>query len=337
MPSFARSFAVDVLADWNANNPGSAVRVLFDHWCLPGEKTTDKTRLRLGLRDGYLNFYIKGQSVAKLSCGRNGPKLSVHKAYVTGRRREQTGNGTPPVKGYQDYDTMALANLTTGALITNWIDTADSYASAEKCFVDDLIAANPGVIDMEMGLPASDLPDSERVAPRMDLVVAQRAGDEALSICFWEAKCANNPELRASEDNSPKVLGQVAKYVRWMAEGDRVVQVQQAYRETATKLLDLYSLFHEGKRKPESVGIWQALAQLEATAIIAQPGIVIGNYWPEGYTASVASSRMAQCATSFAKNGHREKLQGAGIQVHEVGPDHHGPELPFFSGAELSE
>lgn len=337
MPSFARSFAVDVLTEWDAKNPGNAVRTLFDHWSLPGEKAAGKALLRLGLRDGYLNFYIRGQSVAKLGCGRSGPKLSVHQAYATGRRKNGAGDGTPAAQGYQDYDSMALADPATSALIAGWIDTADSYASAEKCFVDELIAANPGVIDLEMGLPASDLPDSERVAPRMDLVVAQHEGGEPLSICFWEAKCANNPELRASEDNAPKVLEQVAKYVRWMAEGDRIAQVQQAYRTTAATLMELYRLFREGGTEPESVGIWQALAQQESPAVIVQPGIVIGNYWPEGYTASIASGRMAQCAASFARNGHRDKLERASIRVHEVGPDHDGPELPFLSGAGLPE
>ena len=337
MPLFARSFAVDALAEWNASNPDNAVRTLFDHWCLPGKKAGAKASLRLGLRDGYLNFYVRGQSVAKLACGRSGPKLSVHKAYVTGRRKERAGDGASPVQGYQDYDGTTLADPAMGTLIANWIDTADSYASAEKCFVDELNAANPGVIDLEMGLPASDLPDSERVAPRMDLVVAQRKGSEPLSICFWEAKCANNSELRASGDRPPKVRRQIEKYVRWMAEDDRVAQVQQAYRTTATKLLGLHRLFRKGGSDPESVGIWHALTQLEAPDVIVQPGIVIGNYWPEGYTASIASGRMAQCAASFARNGHREKIKGAGIRMHEVGPDHKGLELPFLFETELPE
>lgn len=38
MPSFARSFAIDVLAERDVKNPGNAVRTLFDHRCLPGEK-----------------------------------------------------------------------------------------------------------------------------------------------------------------------------------------------------------------------------------------------------------------------------------------------------------
>lgn len=342
MPVFARSFDTDALAGWNANKSGNAVHLLFDRWALPGEKATSETPLRLGLRDGYLNFYVKGQSVAKLFRGRGGPKLSVHKAYVAGRRR-QRGDGAPPMQGYQDYDASALADPATAALVAGWIETAETYASTEKRFVDDLIAANPGVIDLEMGLPASDLPGGERVAPRMDIVIAQLANGGVPSIAFWEAKCANNSELRARgeyerrQDGSftgPRVLEQVGKYVRWMAESDRIAQVRQAYRNTADKLLEFHNLFRgNDSGQPECIRIWRTLAKAEAPAVIVQPGIVIGNYWPEGYAELIASSRMAQCAASFAKNRHGEKLERNGICVHEVGPDHKGPALPLLSAA----
>lgn len=337
MPTFARSFAVNALAEWEANKPGNAVRTLFDRWSLPGEVSAGAAVLRLGLRDGYLNFYIKGQSVAKLSVGRGGPKLSVHRAYTSGRRKERVGDGAPPVQGYQDYDAQALAAPATGSLVAGWIETAETYASAEKRFVDDLIAANPGVIDLEMGLPASDTPGSERVAPRMDLVIAQCPKGEPPSIAFWEAKCANNPELRASGDAAPRVLEQLGKYVRWMEESDRIAQVQQAYRNTAADLLGLHRVFRDGDASdPECVTIWKALAELDSPAVVVQPGIVVGNYWPEGSTEGIASSRMAQAAASFARNEHRLKLDRAGIRVHEVGPDHDGPVLPLLPTTPVS-
>ncbi|MDO5758513.1 MAG: hypothetical protein Q4P24_13655 [Rhodobacterales bacterium] len=337
MPTFARSFAVDALAEWDANSPANAVRTLFDRWSLPGEASDRKAVLRLGVRDGYLNFYIKGQSVAKLSIGRSGPKVLVHKAYTSRRRKERNGNGAPPVQNYQSYDAKALADPATGSLVADWIETAETYASAEKRFVDDLIAANPGVIDLEMGLPASDLPSMERVAPRMDLVVAQRMNGELLSIAFWEAKCADNRELRASGDAAPRVLEQLGKYVRWMEESGRVAQVRQAYRNTGTDLLGLHRVFRKsGGSDPECVAIWKALAELDTPAVIAQPGIVVGNYWPDGSSEGVASSRMAQAVANFAKNKHRLKLDQAGIRVHEVGPDHNGPVLPCLPATPVS-
>lgn len=329
MPVFARSFAMGTLAKWDAGKSGNAVRLLFDRWALPGRTATSEAPLRLGLRDGYVNFYVKGQSVAKLSCGRDGPKLSVHNAYVAGQARGSERDGA--LQSYEDYDAKALTDPATAALVAGWIETAMTYASAEKRFVDDLVAANPGIIDLEMGLPASDLPGSERVAPRMDLVIVQ-VTDDAPTIAFWEAKCANNGELRASEDNPPKVLDQVDRYVRWMSENGRVAQVQEAYRNTAATLIEFYHLFRgqEGD-VPECVQLWKALAAAEAPAVIVQPGIVIGNYWPEGSTEGIASGRMAQSAASFARNKHREKIERHGIHVHEVGPDHKGAALPSLS------
>jgi hypothetical protein len=256
----------------------------------------------------------------------------VHKAYAGGRRKPRDDNASPPIEGYEEFGADALASSATASLIAGWIETAETYASAEKRLVDDLISANSGVVDLEMGLPASDLPGSRRVAPRMDLVLAQRAGDEPLSICFWEAKCANNPELRTSGDGPARVVGQVDKYVQWMTEGHRISEVQQAYRSTARTQLGLYHLFRGGEGSArECVRIWQELAGLDAPAVAVRPGIVIGNYWPEGHSEMVASGRMSQCAASFAKNGHRTKLQNAGIRVHEVGPNHEGPQLPFLA------
>jgi len=327
MPVFTRSFDINSLAKWDEGCPDNAVRLLFKRWALPGEMVTGVAPLRLAIRRGYINFYAKGQSVAKLEVVRGCPRLSVHNAYVVGRLKDDG----PPLEGYKHFDSDALADPATAALVDGWTKTALSYASAEKRFVDDLVAANPGIIDLEMGLPASDLPDSGRVAPRMDLVIAQLAEDAPPSIAFWEAKCANNKELRVTGNGKPHVLDQVEKYVRWMAESGRIAEVQSAYRETAAILLELYRLFRSvDGATPESVRIWQVLAATVTPTIIVQPGIVIGNYWPEGYTEKIASGRMAQFAASFATNGHRKKIAAAGVRVHEVGPDHESAKLPIL-------
>ena len=284
MTTFSRSFAVDVLAEWDATSPGNAVRELFDRWYLPGEKAFWGTPLRLGLGDGELNLYAKGQLIAKLTCGPSGPNLSVHSAYVTGRRRQWVGDGNPPVQGYQDYDANALADPATSSLIADWIKTAETYASAEQRFVDDLIAANPAVLNLETSVPASDFEDIGGVAPRMSLVVVQHAGDGPPSIGFWQVLSASNPDLRARDDDPPEVLEQIAQCARWMAEDHRKAEVERAHRNMAASLLDLYRLFRAGDRSErKSARIWQELTKAEAPVVIVQPGLVIGNYWPEGY------------------------------------------------------
>ncbi len=329
---FARSFSVDDLAAWSSKNPGNAVRALFDLWCLPGEVALGEgPSLRLGLRYGYLNFYANGQSVGKLSVSGRGPKLEVHQAYFSGRRRDRSDVGGP-VFGYKSLDAEALATTATASLVRGWVETAKSYASAEKCFVDELIAANAGVIDLEMGLPANALDTGKRAAPRMDLVVAQRRGGEPVSIAFWEAKCANNSELRATSPGLPRVLEQVEKYVDWMGNAGRVAQVGQAYRDAAAILVELHKAFRSsGPSVPECMGIWKELATVETPEVTVRPGIVVGNYWPDSYEAQIASGRMRQYAASFARNGHRKPIDDAGIILHEVGPDHGEPVLPYLA------
>jgi hypothetical protein len=333
MPNFVRSFDTRALSEWTAKHPDNVVVALFDRWALPGEPATDSRPLRLAVREGYVNFYAKGQSVAKLSMAADGPRLSLHNAYVDLRR-----DGQPADQRYRTFGPEALADRATTARVSTWIDAALSYASAEKRFVDDLVTVNPGVLELEMALPASDLPGGARVAPRMDLIVAQPADRGSPRIAFWEAKCANNPELRSSKErellangtfSGPLVLGQIHKYVAWMSESGRVEQVQAAYQKTAGILLKLLEAFRRPAVDESNCAlIWRSLAYAENMEIVAQPGIVIGNYWPRGSKGAAVSARMAQCAASFARNGHRAKLERNHVVVHEVGPEHGSAILP---------
>ena len=326
---FQRSFAIKYLADWDAQNPGNTVRVLFDKWALPGQKSTSKAPLRLGIREGSVIFYVKGQLIAQLSCGSDGPRLSVHNAYVSGQARKIKREGT--LHGLTEYNAKALADPATASLVAGWIKTAVTYAWAVKRFGDDLFAANPGIIDLEMGEPASHLPCIDQYVMRMDIVNAQVANGVSASIAFWEVKCANTTDLRPIDGNAPKVLDRLDRFVLWISESGRIAQVAQAYRNTAGTLIELYNLFRSiDHNAPECVRLWQALMKTKAPVTIVQPSIVIGNYWPEGYIEQIEHFRMRQCAESFAKNKRRELLERHGCHVHEVGPDHGKAILPVL-------
>lgn len=339
MPTFTRHFPVAELAEWSASCPGNAVGALFDRWALPGSQAAASTPLRLAIRAGYVNFYVKGQSVARLDWTRAGPGLSVHQAYVAGRDRDAGPDLEHRAQSYVKFNSKALIDPALATAIDGWIKTASGYASAEKRFVDDLVASNVGVIDLEMGLPAHDEPGSARVAPRMDLVLVEQNAD-APAVVFWEAKCANNSELRSSRDyvqlldgvfTGPKVLHQIGKYVEWMRQAGRADEVRSAYRNTAATLLQFQKFFgRAGSETAECVGLWQQLAAAEPDMVM-QPGLVIGNYWPENSRENIASGRMAQAAASFLRNGHRAKLEAMSVVVHEVGPDWEQPMLPRLS------
>jgi hypothetical protein len=263
--------------------------------------------------------------------------VSVHGAYVEGRRKGAGSFSGTPAQDYVDYGSDALAQAEIADRVGGWVATAETYASAEKRFVDDLVAANPGTIDLEMGLPANDEPESERVAPRMDLVIVETGASGETSISFWEAKCANNSELRAKGESDPKVRGQIDRYVSWMNSDARLSEVQTAYRETASVFKDLHRLTAPmGSGKAQCLSYWAALEGTQTPQIVVKPGLVIGNYWPEGSNEGIASERMRQCAITFEANGHRKKLQDADIRLHQVGPDNRQPVLPLLGTDELA-
>lgn len=330
MTSFTRTFNVHALVAWCHEHADTAIQSLLKKWALPGEPFSDERQLRVGIRDGYVNFYVKGQSVAKLDMPRGLPRLSVHRSYVDGHKRRPRAEGAAHPQTYVAFVTNDLSDRSSSKHVSQWIEVAETYASAEKGFVDDLVAANPGVLDLEMALPADTSPGSSRVAPRMDLVIAQ--GDAARpAITFWEAKCAINTELRSN--STPSVIGHILKYETWIHQGQRLAEVQAAYRTTAAILVDLVERFRPDAADLETVKRWRSLAKLDAPEVIARPGLVIGNYWPNGYREEIASGRMAQSAASFARNRHREAIEAHGIVVHEVGPDHLGPALPLLGQA----
>ncbi|WP_156342964.1 hypothetical protein [Devosia sp. A16] len=329
MAKFTRSFDVNALAAWDSNNPGNAVRELFNVWCLPGFRSTESANLRVGVRAKYLNFYVKGQSVAKLSMVAGEPKVLVHQAYVSGKVRDRSAERVRNTQSYETFGAQDLASPRLAAKVKQWVTTAETYASAEKRFVDDLIGANPGVIDVEMALPANAVPEGIAVAPRMDLVVAQV--DTNLSIAFWEAKCSNNPELRA-ENKEPKVFDQVQKYLDWVSAADRIAEVQAAYRETAKVFLALHRHFRGSDCTDDCGTYWNALSEREAAPIIGRPGVVIAGSWPEGAIEQVASDRMQQAARSFVNRGHSAALEERGVTVHIVGRNFEPAVLPLLTG-----
>ena len=299
--------------------------------------------MRLGVRKNYVNFYVAGQSVARLSFGKDRlPKVTVHEAYVTGRVRVAANSTDLPPKGkYVPHDGETLARAETCRENRRMgEEQAETYAGAEKRFVDRLIAANPGVIDLEMGLPAGQVVTlGKRAAPRMDLVLAQTRTGEPPGIAFWEAKCSINKELRAKAKygvtsdgklRGPMVIHQLLKYEQWMLSGNRIGEVRGAYRATAEILLGFYDVFSNKKLpEPPCVGIWRTLKASRTPDVILPPGVVIGNYCPREHNSAEAPA-FERNKDTFLRDGHRKKLEGHAIK-HEVDSENDDHALPPLS------
>lgn len=147
--------------------------------------------LRLAIRNGYLNLYRNGQSVAKISFARGRVlQARIHNKYVHGDK----GGGQSYViltsAGLPDSETGRLLEYGGVAALHGWVANANGYIGEEKRFVDLIVARNPHTIDLEMALPAYSLARKERIAPRMDLVALEPAGNH-WQIVFWEAKLVN--------------------------------------------------------------------------------------------------------------------------------------------------
>ena len=127
-------------------------RDLLALWATSGPPR-GKRRLRLALRDNYLNFYLKGQSVARVSVGRNGkPVLEVHVKYAFKDAEEQS---YAKLTGVEVLRKGGEAGAYEGpATLGEWMVRAGSWETPEKAQVDQIVSANPTVIDLEMGLPA---------------------------------------------------------------------------------------------------------------------------------------------------------------------------------------
>lgn len=307
MSIFRRQFDIDKLVAWIGSNPGSILSTLFEHWALPGVDAKSHG-LRIGIRDGYLNLYRKGQSVAELRMAHDGPRVRTHSKYVfLPNQTESVG------KEYITFGPDFLSSQDS-QLAEQWISTGEDFSGDEKRFVDDLISATPGTIDLEMALPADKTQDShDRSAPRMDLVVTQ---DNA--IAFWEAKCAINGELRANcayEEQKgkyirgPHILWQLRRYQTWVEKESRRLQVRVAYVQTAKILLKLAEAL--GRNGP-ALEAWGCLAAAGETAeVILPPGIVIANYCPSSRVPKLRSKVAIYegAARSFVENDHEGRLK----------------------------
>ena len=194
--------------------------------------------LRLAIRNGYMNFYSCGQSIAKVSFGprHNEPMLQVHEKYVTGQS-----------SGGQRYVAFPAHGSKWGGpgTLRSWISNSTGHRGIEKPLIEETICASPQIIDIEMGLPAVG---NRKTALRMDIVALEpdRGGAR---IVFWEAKRLGDSRLRAA-NHKPEVFEQVDAYREFLSDVGRRKLVTDAYRRTCGLLRDLHTMASTTGDKP---------------------------------------------------------------------------------------
>jgi hypothetical protein len=335
--AFSRDLDVSSLLAHVEQQPDGAVAHLLENWVVPGERPHREgyLGLRLAVRSGYLNFYVRGQSVAKLGCKDGRLKIETHWKYHQGIERGEAGE--LPERLYESFKEGGLLALSRNDVV-RWTKTASSYANAEKAFVDRLVSVNRNVVDLETALPGE-------TAPRMDIAVVEDAGAN-MAVGFWEAKCINNPELRASTDHNPeddtkgpRVLWQAKKYHDWLAHDARRADVSRAFKRTgqimsklSSSLIafdqDRFGHLHKLDGRIERLGT-------HLPEIITKPGLVVGAYCPSSWLAHQPDS--AKLKAEFAgklrsyragKVNHEEKLRRHFAQYLCCEPGAKGGRLP---------
>lgn len=269
-------------------------------WAPAGTDSREGQRLRLAIRNNYVNFYAHGQSLAevKFHLLQNKFTFRVHKKYC--------GKGD----NVRDYVSVGLQ--TSAKELEAWRETALALNNkkAEKMFVDALIAANESAIDMEMAFPGAVNAEGNKAAPRADLVLLEPCVG-GHRIVFWEAKLSTNPEVRAKGHTEPKVLRQLQKYRDWFSD-ERQAEVIDAYRNACKLFVQFQNL---SKRDTPLGKVITAVAAGE------------GGLWVDPNVRLVVDDRglnkqgkPVSLSPSFLANGHEAKLRDAITPLHVIRP-----------------
>ncbi|QFU24146.1 hypothetical protein FM038_019665 [Shewanella eurypsychrophilus] len=178
--------------------------------------------LRLAVRENYLNFYHKGQAIAKV--GFNQKKqlyCEQHIKYVFEGARTQkylrlTAENRTLTNPERPEETERYLG---GETLDLWIERSKQHKGDEKTFVEQVAAENSNVIDMEMGLPGDGY--------RIDLVALEQHGEE-VRLVFWEAKLTTDSRCRTNSE-TPEVIEQLANYREFLTGKNRPQELKHAY------------------------------------------------------------------------------------------------------------
>lgn len=216
-----------------------------DNWW---KEVLENKSLLLAVRGGYLNAYVRGQSVFKIAFGNDGaeasqPRLAIHYKYLIKPELEKKDP-------YVSFDGKAFAldpstivNTAYESKLTlpQLIRTASRFSSAEKAGVHKIAQNEPKVVDLEIAFTQTG-EETERSTPRIDLAVLipDQTGNARLVFC--EAKCADNKELWTLEDEKLKSIDAVRSSLpRRIAVVAQIAKYEKFIRDKTTGLIDAYS------------------------------------------------------------------------------------------------
>ncbi len=293
----------DLLRRWHPAGDAADSRLNDGNGLLVRDRVSNKgefQRLRVAFRAGYMNFYCGGQSIAEVRFISNKLRAKIHEKYVYGvkgrdkRSVTLTSNGSPSLEKAHLVSVNSMEEWQS--YLDQWIANAKCKIEHEKRFVDLIVANNPNVIDLEMGLPAY-LPQARR-APRMDLV-ALEPHEGGWRIVLWEVKRVGDGRARCEGDKQPEVLEQLKAYTKWLSHGDHESRVAKAYQNNCRLLVGLHAIARRIRPDIEELGagiLAVAASDAPPPLVDTEPRLLI-IYDKED--------------KSFIENGHFDKLKDA--------------------------
>lgn len=321
MSTFARSFPIHLL-DEKTIEESPWFRDMLLYWRPAGDALhrdmteahelvangqmpeEDPKRLRLAIRNGYVNLYRGGQSVAKVDFGRSGRlQARIHNKYVDGDKGSGQAYVALTSAGFPDRQTGRLREYDSLAVLRGWVSNANRYIGKEKRFVDLVVARNPNTVDLEMALPAYSLDPKGRKAPRMDLVALEPVGDR-WQIVFWEAKLVDDPRARCRGTVSPKVVEQLSQYTKWLGHADHRELVASQYQNACRLLVAFREVAKRVNPDIEELG-----PGLIAAAAPDAPPLLV-----DDAPRLLIDDRAGNLA--FTQNGHLQKLRDKPRGLH---------------------
>jgi len=259
-PKSPTAFARELpFLDFAVHNPPAWWRELLSLWRPAGTPSGD-LGLRLAIRNGYLNLYRKGQSVAHVSQNRTGElQWVLHRKYL-----EDGEDG--------DLDAGSLYRSAPAKVrLSNWVKAAEAKAGREKRAIDEILDRDANVIDLEMGLPAGG---DQKSAFRIDMVSLENVDTTTTRLMFWEVKTFDDARIRTSGElpTDSGILAQVDAYRKFLADPDRAAQVRSAYQRCAKVLQSLARSIGAEERLGSEV---RALADGKTLELAGQPGLIV--------------------------------------------------------------
>jgi hypothetical protein len=203
-------------------------------------------QLMLAIRGGYLNAYVNGQSIFKVSTRDGRPIVETHYKYLLRPKAKTQYVRFDGGKFILNAENYIQSEYKSGETLPELIRAANLYSMAEKRGVHAIAQTNDNVLDVEIAFraprakqsifaddrdPESQVANGKDSTYRIDLAAIHPTPNGA-SIVFYEAKCADNVELWKTEERNGErlieVLIQIDRYEMFLKRAEPALI--QAYR-----------------------------------------------------------------------------------------------------------